>query len=310
MDLKAAALQLAAPFPASEVRWKPQSVSGNRALAAAYIDAKTVMDRLDAVLGLNGWFDEYSVLPCGSVVCTLYVYVSDKGSNVGRQDVGTGKDVKAAFSDALKRAAVKFGVGRYLKRIKPQWCEYDPHKKQLSKTPVLPAWALPPVVPGKEPLPATSPPGSPVSRAASSGEGPADGKISEAQAKELGELRKAHGVDWARFCEVYQLRRSEDLPAVHFEAAKRQCLNADSAVRATIQPSQVAGWSARWDAWMTAQGWIRAGELQEYLRRAAAAVGEKSEDFALWPPKMMLHVEQAVQQFVAQQRQASMQKAS
>ena len=37
--------------------------------------------------------------------------------------------MKAAFSDALKRAAVKLGVGRYLYRLGGQWVDYDEKAK-------------------------------------------------------------------------------------------------------------------------------------------------------------------------------------
>ena len=50
---------------------------------------------------------------------------------------------KAAFSDALKRAAVKFGIGRYLYRLPSQWVDYDPKKRQFARTPKLPPSALP-----------------------------------------------------------------------------------------------------------------------------------------------------------------------
>jgi hypothetical protein len=51
--------------------------------------------------------------------------------------------LKAAFSDALKRAAIKLGVGRYLYRLPSQWVDYDPTAGRFVKTPQLPAWALP-----------------------------------------------------------------------------------------------------------------------------------------------------------------------
>src|SRR5205823_3297906 len=54
-----------------------------------------------------------------------------------------GDRMKAAFSDALKRAAVKFGVGRYLYRLPAQWVDYDPVKRQFRSAPTLPAFALP-----------------------------------------------------------------------------------------------------------------------------------------------------------------------
>ena len=49
---------------------------------------------------------------------------------------------KAAFSDALKRAAVKFGIGRYLYRVGPSWANFDPQKKRFVRPPTLPAEAL------------------------------------------------------------------------------------------------------------------------------------------------------------------------
>ncbi len=51
---------------------------------------------------------------------------------VTKEDVGEGDSLKAAFSDALKRAAVKFGVGRYLYRLEKQWVDYDPEKGRFT----------------------------------------------------------------------------------------------------------------------------------------------------------------------------------
>jgi hypothetical protein len=139
---------LSAPFEATEVRFKPAVVSGNRALALAYVDARVIQDRLDDVLGVMGWQDSYKVLPDGSVMCRLRLKIGEQW--ITKVDVGGqseqpdgGDRTKAAFSDALKRAAVKFGVGRYLYRLPSQWCDYDPHKRQFARTPTLPASALP-----------------------------------------------------------------------------------------------------------------------------------------------------------------------
>src|SRR5713226_6858938 len=138
---------LAAPFLPTAVRFKPAVVSGNRALALAYVDARVIQDRLDEVLGVTGWQDEYECLPDGSVVCRLRLRLGDEW--ITKMDVGgpseqpdEGDRRKAAFSDALKRAAVKFGVGRYLYRLPSQWVDYDPHKRQFVRTPTLPPNAL------------------------------------------------------------------------------------------------------------------------------------------------------------------------
>ncbi|MCA9958311.1 MAG: hypothetical protein KC443_04725 [Anaerolineales bacterium] len=137
---------LADPFPASEVQWKAQATSRDktRALAVAYIDARNVMERLDSAVSPANWSDSYRVVEVdgrSSVECTLTV------CGVSKTDVGTAGEsadpAKAAYSDALKRAAVKFGIGRYLYALPKQWVAYDEQRKQLAVTPVLPQWAVP-----------------------------------------------------------------------------------------------------------------------------------------------------------------------
>jgi hypothetical protein len=148
--------RLAAPFSADEVKFKPAVVQGDRALALAYVDARVVQDRLDEVLGVTGWQDEYEFLPDGSVVCRLRIRLG--GEWITKVDVGgpseqpdEGDRRKAAVSDALKRAAVKFGIGRYLYRLPQQWAEYDAKKRQFVRKPTLPTSALPPAQKRQEP---------------------------------------------------------------------------------------------------------------------------------------------------------------
>ena len=141
---------LGAPFYSYYVGWKAQATSKDksRAMAVSYIDARTVMDRLDAVVGPGNWSDRYRLISAGegefAVECTLTV------CGVSKADVGTADEAdegastaKSAYSDALKRAAVKWGIGRYLYRIPRQWVAYDAARKQLAEQPELPAWALP-----------------------------------------------------------------------------------------------------------------------------------------------------------------------
>jgi hypothetical protein len=154
--------RLRAPFPPEEVHLKPLNVKDKRALALPYIDARTVMDRLDDVLGLAGWQDAYEFLPDGSTLCKLSIRVN--GEWITREDVGSeseqpdeGDRRKAAVSDAIKRAAVKFGVGRYLYSLPKQWLDYDPATKRITGTyrfrpEDLPARTPPP------PAPATTTP--------------------------------------------------------------------------------------------------------------------------------------------------------
>jgi hypothetical protein len=121
---------LSKPFDPREVEVKIQAVNRDRTRAqvVAYVDARTVLDRLDEAVGPTGWSDSYEVLTNGAdgdgrrlveVKCTLTVL------GVSKEDVGEGDSLKAAFSDALKRAAVKFGVGRYLYRLPKVWADLD-----------------------------------------------------------------------------------------------------------------------------------------------------------------------------------------
>ncbi|MFN4070042.1 MAG: Rad52/Rad22 family DNA repair protein [Thermus caldifontis] len=136
--------KLAEPFPPGEVQWRIEALSRDkkRALVVPYVDARTVLDRLDRVVGPEGWQDAYEVLADAErtvkdergerrerlveVKCRLTVL------GVAKEDVGEGDSLKAAFSDALKRAAVKFGVGRYLYRLEKQWVDYDPEKGRFT----------------------------------------------------------------------------------------------------------------------------------------------------------------------------------
>lgn len=107
---------LNAPFEPHEVKVRKQA---GRDLS--YITARTAMNRLDDVFGGENWEDTYFPIENG-VVCTLKVTYpdgrvvtkSDAGGHAGMQDQGD--DEKSGFSDAFKRAAIKFGVGRYLYR--------------------------------------------------------------------------------------------------------------------------------------------------------------------------------------------------
>ena len=107
---------LAAPFDPDEVKLRTQA---GRQLH--YVTARTVMNRLDDVLGPENWWDDFVPLE-HSVICRLTIRLPD-GTILTKSDAGgyagmadPGDDDKSGFADAFKRAAVKFGVGRYLYR--------------------------------------------------------------------------------------------------------------------------------------------------------------------------------------------------
>jgi len=117
---------LSQPFPPADLQWRVEALSQDQkwALVAPYLDARAVLDRLDEVVGTHGWQDSYEVLAktgdSYAVKCRLVVM------DVSKEEVGEGDSYKAAFSDALGRAAVKFGVGRFLYGVDKQWVDHDP----------------------------------------------------------------------------------------------------------------------------------------------------------------------------------------
>jgi hypothetical protein len=103
--------RLCEPFPPNKVKFR----KGGGNFYLAYIDARDVMERLDRAVGFNDWEDTYEETPRGRIICTLSIKFQDHW--VSKSD-GAGdtsfEGEKGAISDAFKRAAVKFGVGRYL----------------------------------------------------------------------------------------------------------------------------------------------------------------------------------------------------
>jgi hypothetical protein len=213
---------LAEPFDPDEVKFKPAVVSGNRAMALGYVDARVVMDRLDDVLGPGNWQTHYRELQDG-VVCVLRVRV--EGEWVEHEDVGSfseqpddGDKLKAAFSDSLKRVAVHLGIGRYLYRLPRQWADYDPQKRQFVSPPRLPTWALPrrkPEAPkpvaqsaAKQPEPAGEPPDS-------------DPMTIGDKIGQLRQVLRQTDVDEVRFCAFLKIAKLDDLPAERYVEALR-----------------------------------------------------------------------------------------
>lgn len=129
IDLKA----LAAPFPPERISWRVGSTTKDKSkgMALAYIDARDVQDRLDQVCQIDGWQCRYVIagtktvceigirvepsVTCGVVPMLEWIWKSD-----GAGDTDFEAD-KGALSDAFKRAAVRWGIGRYLYDTAAPW---------------------------------------------------------------------------------------------------------------------------------------------------------------------------------------------
>lgn len=106
-SFKDAAPLLRQPFTPAAVKFKVQATwpkdNPDSALIVSYIDARLAVERLNKVCP-HLWSDAYTPVDAKTMWCHLTV------DGVTRSDVGEGEK-KGLVSDALKRAAVKFGVG-------------------------------------------------------------------------------------------------------------------------------------------------------------------------------------------------------
>lgn len=141
--------KLKEPFPEKLIHWRVGAMTKDKkkGIALAYIDARHVMKRLDDVVGFQNWQDDYEETKTGRVICKLSIKLPDaliqewisKCDGAGETDV---EGQKGAISDAFKRAAVKWGIGRYLYALGTTWVDLDDYKKIITP-PKLPKWALP-----------------------------------------------------------------------------------------------------------------------------------------------------------------------
>lgn len=152
--------QLAAEFPRESVSWRAQSVTkqGDKAMALAYIDARDVMDRLDLICGPENWQDRYVETAKGRVISTIEINIG--GTWISKSD-GAGDTAvegdKGGISDAFKRAAVKWGIGRYLYDMPTPWVPCDAYKDNRDKW-VWKAWKQSPWDFVRQPEPKKDPP--------------------------------------------------------------------------------------------------------------------------------------------------------
>jgi hypothetical protein len=127
--------KLAAPFPPDVVSWRVGSTNGDktRGMALAYIDARDVMRRLDEAVGPENWQCDYPWSDGKRVVCRIGIRIENewiwKTDGAGDTDY---EGDKGALSDAFKRSAVKWGIGRYLYDVDSPWVAIEAHGKSYS----------------------------------------------------------------------------------------------------------------------------------------------------------------------------------
>lgn len=119
---------LSAPFDEKTLGVKVESLSKDRtkAMLICYLQHTDVYTRLEEVC--PSWEcalmnEQWGKDPKGNDVCSIRVRMTLL--DVSRENIGEGYNQKSAMSDALKRAAMLFGVGRYLYDAETVWVPYN-----------------------------------------------------------------------------------------------------------------------------------------------------------------------------------------
>lgn len=135
--------QLKKPFRPNEVQWRVSVTSKNstpaKGLAVPYLDSRAIQNRLDEVIGRENWQNEYSTHALGkdnAFICTISVYYTERNEWISKSN-GAGstniEPVKGGLSDAFKRAASMWNIGRYLYEFNGVWVELDEWKNIAKK---------------------------------------------------------------------------------------------------------------------------------------------------------------------------------
>lgn len=156
------------PFASEDIEWRVQQCgmasNGPWAMVLCYVTNRAIMKRLDEVCGKQNWRNEYRDIPNnGGVECGISIKFD--GEWITKWDAAENtqiEGVKGGRSGAMKRAAVQWGIGRYLYQLEERfavcstertngWNKASFKDKQTNKyvkiwweTPTLPEWALPP----------------------------------------------------------------------------------------------------------------------------------------------------------------------
>ena len=146
-------------FEPNDIEWRLQQCGKGSngkiwGMALAYVTNRAIMNRLDEVCGPENWKNEFKAAPDGGILCGISIKVGDEW--VTKWDGAENTDieaVKGGLSGAMKRAAVQWGIGRYLYKLGESWINSNENGAYRGKTkdgtifkwdaPALPAWALP-----------------------------------------------------------------------------------------------------------------------------------------------------------------------
>ena len=116
--------ELQEPFREDELEFKVGATNSDKTMgmALAYVEARSIQNRLDKVVGITNWKVTYREVQ-GGFLCSMSLRID--GEWVSKEDGAQNTDyesIKGGISSAFKRVAASgWGVGRYLYDLKNQW---------------------------------------------------------------------------------------------------------------------------------------------------------------------------------------------
>lgn len=126
--------ELAQPFAPEDLEWRLQKAleDKGRGIAVPYVTNRAIQARLDEVVGLDGWYNEYkpwhNAGNKAAQICGISIYFPEKGF-ITKWDGAEDSDiepVKGGLSDSMKRAAVQWGIGgRVLYSMDTVWVDIE-----------------------------------------------------------------------------------------------------------------------------------------------------------------------------------------
>ncbi|MFA5927397.1 MAG: Rad52/Rad22 family DNA repair protein [Patescibacteria group bacterium] len=118
------------PFEAGDIEWRIGSINADRTsgMALAYVTNRAIQERLDEIVGPLNWKNEFDRWDSKGVKCGISIRIDDKSEWITKYDGAEETNIeptKGGFSDAMKRAAVQWGIGRYLYDMPSVWISLE-----------------------------------------------------------------------------------------------------------------------------------------------------------------------------------------
>lgn len=134
--------ELSQPFKMTSLEWRVQQagISNGKAWVRvlAYVTSRDMQQRLDDVVGCFGWRNEFTPLPNSvgdGAMCGISIKFDDEWITKWNGAENTQVEaIKGGLSSAEKRAAVEWGIGRYLYDVEAMYadCMIDEEYKKLA----------------------------------------------------------------------------------------------------------------------------------------------------------------------------------